>query len=209
MLKALVRGRESIWEPEVMSAAKRVRGWTFVDIGANTGIYSLALSKNFSRIHAIEPNPDPARTLREKAGANITIHELAMSNMDGETMLYLDRTQGRCSGSADTILERFNYRPASHPEISKSTWEHEGIMVKTARYDTMFPGPVDLVKIDVEGAEFLVLEGMRKALKDGSVKNLVVELHDRERRHELEQLFAKHGYPTKWLGPDHLFAWTR
>jgi len=211
MLKALVKGPLVLLEPEVLKRLRRLKGRVFVDIGANVGLYTLLLQPRFNRVHAVEPNPEMLVQLKDRVANydNVSIHPVALSDHDGETMLYLNREEPHCSGSADTILPVFNYRPQSNPSMNRSTWQHDGIMVKAVTYDSLFPGPVDLVKVDVEGAEFLVLYGMRKSLKNGTVKNLVVELHDRERRQELETLFAQYGYAARWLDADHLFAWSR
>jgi len=63
-----------------------------------------------------------------------------------------------------------------------------------------------LVKIDVEGAEFLVLEGMRAKIKEHQIKRIIVELHNKENKSQLELTFTEHGYTVEWVDPDHLFA---
>ena len=203
-----LRGVPKDPEPNVTRTLQKLRGKIFVDIGAHTGEYAFKLRKNYQIVHAVEPNPEVLERLREKARkyGNIIVHPLALSDRDGETTLYLDRSRPRCSGSADTILQIFEYKPASNPEVSRTTWEHDGVLVKTARYDSLFNDTVDLVKIDVEGAEFVVLEGMEKALKTGRVKNLMVELHNRDRKEALAKHLSSYGYRLKWVDPDHIFA---
>jgi len=66
-----------------------------------------------------------------------------------------------------------------------------------------------LVKVDVEGAEFLVLEGMRANLKERSVRCIMVELHNKENKSRLESTFTDDGYAVEWVDPDHLFAIVR
>jgi len=55
------------------------------------------------------------------------------------------------------------------------------------------------MKIDVEGAEFLVLKGAQRALKEGRIRSLVIELHDWKRKEEMDSLMAENHYATKWL----------
>ncbi len=50
---------------------------------------------------------------------------------------------------------------------------------------------------------------MEKALKNGRVKNLMVELHNRDRKEALANHLASYGYSLKWVDPDHVFAQTR
>ncbi len=198
-------------EPNVTRTLQKLRGRIFVDVGANTGECAFRLRKKYQIVHAVEPNPEALERLQEKAGkyGNIIVHPLALSNRDGETTLYLDRSRPRCSGNADTILRFFEYKPASNPEVSQATWERDGVLVKTARYDSLFNDIVDLVKIDVEGAEFVVLEGMEKALRNGLVKNLMVELHNSDRKEDLANHLSSYGYRLEWVDPDHVFAQTR
>ena len=66
-----------------------------------------------------------------------------------------------------------------------------------------------MVKIDVEGAEFLVLEGMRAKIKEHQIKRIIVELHNKENKSRLESTFTEYGYTVEWVDPDHLFATLR
>jgi len=53
------------------------------------------------------------------------------------------------------------------------------------------------------------LDGMRDSLKDGLVKRIMLELHNREDKTKLESLFAAYGYAIEWVDLDHLFASVR
>jgi hypothetical protein len=54
-----------------------------------------------------------------------------------------------------------------------------------------------LVKLDVEGAEWLVLEGAEDIMPN--IRQWVIELHDRGRKAQLEEYMQRHGYTCKWL----------
>ncbi len=49
------------------------------------------------------------------------------------------------------------------------------------------------MKIDVEGAEFMVLCGEKVALSQGRILRLVIELHDSTRKNELESFLLSNG----------------
>lgn len=62
---------------------------------------------------------------------------------------------------------------------------------------------VDLVKVDVEGAEWLVLEGAEAIMP--RIRRWVIELHEPSRKAELEHRMRQHGYnKNSWLDSAHL-----
>ena len=185
------------------------KGEFFVDVGANHGLYSIPLARNFRRVLAFEPNPNVApalvRELKKKGIANVNVLEMALGNSIGTALLYLDPHEG-FGGSVDTILPVFDYKPnlipgtgLPHVYLGKN-----GVQVSLSTYDSIVTQPADLVKIDVEGAEFLVLEGMKRSMEEGRVKRILVELHNRDRKSELEELLEKYNF--EWLDEDHIFG---
>ena len=206
----LGRHRHRGYEPKVMRRLNRIKGHVFLDIGANTGIYSLGLRANFQYVFAFEPNPNAAdelaRLKRLNKAWNVFIEHCALSDENGQAMLYLD-PHVELTGSADTLLQVFEYKPSVTPKMQQTYVGKQGIMVETRMVDDLNIAPTyDLVKIDVEGAEFLVLKGARESLKSGRVRKLLVELHNRDRSSELEDLLRGYGFGTKWLDPDRVFA---
>ncbi len=201
-----------------------IRGNVFWDIGANIGFYSFWLRKNFKRIVAVEPNPQTAYTLRKRINfslaRNIGVRQLALSNHRGWTPFYSQREWYSGLGignmiagignlyTVDSLLPRFEYKSATNTSgnMDRVRENRPSLQVWTERFDDLNTGPVDLAKIDVEGAEFLVLDGMRDSLKDGLVERIMVELHDREDRTRLESLLVGHSYAIEWLDPEHIFA---
>jgi len=132
---------------------------TILDIGANTGLFSLlaqALNPQ-ARVYAFEPIARFASELEQNCRLNdfdIYVWQQAMSNQDGEAIIY------------DLPLEQHYH--ASLLESEASRHYGGGRLVKrkvhTARLDTFIQQQeldrIDLLKIDVEGHEPEVLEGM-------------------------------------------------
>ena len=209
ILKHKLLGRSRYYEKPVMDWLKLIKGGIFVDIGANIGRYSAKLAKNFKQVHAFEPNPRYLPALRASIPENVTVHPCAISDTEGSTLLYLNAAGH--GGSADTILKEFVYNPADNPQAAhKFTGaESESVRVLCCRFDILFKDDrlIELVKIDVEGAEFLVLAGMNQFLKEHRIRNLVVELHDANQAGPLHALIEGYGYSSIWLDPTHLFAW--
>jgi FkbM family methyltransferase len=213
-----IRGRYA--EAEVMKAAKQ-GGKVFVDVGANLGEYTKRVWRNYRTIIAFEPNHHAFEKLRLSFGwrslfCNLVPVECAVSDENGEIFLNLNQDKIRCNGSADTIENVFNYRPVSMPDVSR-TWRFDPSdrrpkrVVEMRRLDTILrtlkviPGHISLVKIDVEGSEFRVLEGAAVTLGYWA-ERVIVELHDRERKKELEKQVEDYGFQYSWIDPDHIYG---
>ena len=138
-----------------------------LDIGANTGIYSLLARKNNSQatILAVEPIPVNADVLQANIDANsarVIVERIAMSDTDGVAVMYM-------------LKEQLNYmtsinddRYAAHPEIVGNA-EVVPISVPIGTWSGLqekysLAGP-DLIKIDVEGHEVSVLRSLQEHIK--------------------------------------------
>lgn len=209
----LGKHRATPYEPKVSKVLRQFRGKLFVDIGANQGIYSILLARNFEKVYAFEPNPQVASILRGELAKrrirNVRLFQTALADRNGRTILFLDPHVG-FGGSADTILPVFEYKPnprnpnAGPAHVYKGT---SGIEVQMATYDSAVGAEADLVKIDVEGAEFMVLEGMSSSIVQGKVKRVLVELHNTGEKSKLEKTLS--GFRLKWIDGDHLLATRR
>lgn len=128
-------------------------GETFIDVGANVGMHTLAAASAMNgrgRILAFEPHPVTHALLRKSLLLNgfatfAETHQAAASNRTGHMPLHLGPTSGHHS-----------LYPLEGEKPTAATVE-----VPLVRLDDMIEGnsPVDLIKIDVEGAELEVLEG--------------------------------------------------
>jgi FkbM family methyltransferase len=179
-------------------------GHEFWDVGANTGYYTIMLAKNFEQVRAFEPNPDALDILRRKIAKNhyqnVRIVPVALSDSVGTSRLYLHtEVREKTIGSSNSLIP-------SLKDVRKESNEANEIgpvpfvEVDTNTVDNLLGNDrVDLMKIDVEGAEFMVLNGATKALDEGRITNLLIELHNGERKGELDSLLTSRRYQTKWL----------
>lgn len=142
------------------------RGDTFVDIGANVGLYSAVLNRLSAvypenRWYAFEANPDTAQRLSATlASRNVKIVNVALSNREGQ----LEFIGG--AGSAVFGAKQ----NASHFQFGKS------ISMPTVTLDqTQILGNRIVVKVDVEGHEREVLEGGAKLFDSGRIKAVYVD----------------------------------
>jgi FkbM family methyltransferase len=201
--------KHAVFEPEVRGALKGLSGDLAVDVGANMGVHTRLLSKQFTKVIAIEPNPKAMEILLRRVPRNVTVLKVALSDREGSTMFYTD-SHPVSGSSAETILTTFKYNPSpprkGWPSSAAHTFQGEsGLVVTTTTYDAVLQGrSADLVLIDVEGAEFLVLEGMKDSISKGQVGAILLELHDIDRRKELEAKLSS--YTIRWIDPDHILA---
>lgn len=190
ILQVLMFRHLRVWEPEITRLLARLHGNLFVDVGACYGRYSVMLAKNYEQLLAVEPEPRNAETVRRNiwyAGLrNVEVLQVAVSDSDGQANL---RLSSRPDAHSLTL-------PARHGELRVETLTLASILgTRTA----------DLVKVDAEGAEWLVLKGAEPVLSN--IEKWVVELHDAERNLELDSWFNSRGYATRWLTDRHIFAY--
>jgi FkbM family methyltransferase len=129
----------------------------FFDIGANFGLYSLLLANEaeLSVMHAFEPLPRNAHQFAANLYLNglderVTLHQLALSDQTGELELFVDPH----STGVSTLL--------AAPSRRRQEAYRTSVRVQARRFDELFAlrGVRALVKMDVEGAEFMALSGM-------------------------------------------------
>ena len=140
-------------ERRVLAEAMRSKGgkFTFVDIGANVGLYSLYLAScGDVRTLAIEPQPGILERLRfhlaANSAANVEVLPIALSDRDGEATLVLND-----SDSGGTHVDKRDGREALGERIRVPCRPLMVVLVEAGIE------AIDALKIDVEGAEDIVL----------------------------------------------------
>lgn len=149
-----------------------------VDVGANCGLYTRKLARLSRQVHAFEPSHDMATLLRRTSAANVSVHEMALSDHEGEADLFIPQGEnGLVHGLAS--LE---------PRIVAEREHVVSDYVPIARLDTIMRQDVAFVKIDVEGHELSVLNGA-VGLVDRCQPVFLVEAEDRHRSEATQSVF--------------------
>jgi FkbM family methyltransferase len=140
-------------------------GDVFVDIGANSGYFTVLAALRVGargRVFAFEPNPVVRRQLQRHVELNaiadrVTISELALADEDQDDV----RLFVSCWPENDGIA---SLTPAPETLARGGLRADASIPVRVRTFDTWAgsarPPRIDLMKIDVEGAEARVLTGM-------------------------------------------------
>jgi FkbM family methyltransferase len=187
-------------EPSVVRVAANIlsRGDTAVDIGANVGFLTRQFASMVGlhgRVFAFEPDPTTFAYLdyNTRRRSQVVRSSAAMSDRNGRMTLYLHPT----SAMSNSLVNAWSGgQPIDVETLAFDTWA-EAINL----------GPVGLIKIDVEGAEPLVLRGMRKTLSLPHKPKIILEfcpdnLRSRVAEDEIFQLFSDHGYLIHRISPE-------
>lgn len=153
-----------VWEPGITRIFQtQLRpGDVCIDIGANVGAHTLLaahLVRSNGRVHAIEASPTIYQRLTRNLELNhlhqVTPYNVAVTDQAGPVTVFLHDATNL---GATTIIASAASRRATTVEVVVDGRPLSGIVpieeIKAAR----------LIKIDVEGAEWLVLQGMRDVL---------------------------------------------
>jgi FkbM family methyltransferase len=152
-------------------------GDTFVDVGANWGYFTLlaaSLVGEGGRVLALEPDPRLFPVLEANAARNglrqVTLRQLAASREPGILALAgFDEAAGNFGVSrivSDAAADGRTFRVRA--DALDRILDEEGIR------------RVDLLKMDIEGAEGAALAGLDGSLRAARVARLLVELHPAE-----------------------------
>jgi FkbM family methyltransferase len=146
------------WESHVtrvLNEALRA-GSTFVDVGANVGFHTFLAATTVGptgAVVAVEPSSENCRLLQLSKAENHADHVSILP-------FALDRTAG-----VRYISAHIGTNAGLIPDAREHLLDGRGTPVYASTLDDIAPPRVDVMKIDVEGAEFRVLEGGRKTLE--------------------------------------------
>lgn len=178
-------------------------GAVCMDIGAQMGYLSLAMATSANRrtvVHAFEPEDHNASRFLDNMAlnsiSNVYLHREAVSNVEGSLQLFLSKTSN--AGTHSTL---FNERTVTAESIRIPATTLDAF-VRTQGLER-----VDLIKIDVEGAEFEVLQGADHVLRQYR-PHVILELCDilQEERglssRQVKEFMAERGYAAFALADD-------
>ena len=170
------------WESWItLALARTLRpGWHCLDVGANHGYYTLVMADGAGpdgRVLPVEPTPRLADLLRQTLDVNgfpnVQVVPKAASDVDGKTLQLVIPARRSLNAHLAEVVDP----------------SEEAVAVESVTIDSLtrdWPH-VDLIKIDVEGAEESVWRGMERTISDNS--DLVVILEFNVPRYEDPRAF--------------------
>lgn len=159
-----------------------------LDIGANIGNHSLFFSKHFDAVISFEPVPNNCLLLKANIFLNqiqnVTLIEKALSNIN--TKMGIDK--GNSKNTNNTISQ------LGANEVSAMNQIMVDVVVGDAELESLnLSQKINLIKIDVEGHEPLVVEGLRKTI---SIHQPIVywEAFSKDEAEKTKALLMEMGY---------------
>lgn len=166
------------------------------DIGANTGLHGLTLSlmRSVKEVILFEPNPDMVSVLKWQAKVNglernIEILPCALSDIDGNAVLYLHKGNSGMSSLVD-------WRGKATRQLNVQL-QRADILIQSGA--VLMP---NIIKLNVEGTEVSVLKGFGSHLvhpslraivfEDGRADQAPVKAYLREHRFHISSPLEKH-----------------
>lgn len=147
-----------------------------LDIGMNHGLFSVPASKLGYKVFGFEPVAANVRSLvlaRDINGLkDFHIYKFALSNTNGEIDIYVPECPDNSSLSQAAAISNMRGK------------DYRIERVDTTRFDDWIPNhpaykEIGFIKMDVQGAEYLILEGMRDYLMSNNDIHLILEYEEK------------------------------
>jgi FkbM family methyltransferase len=171
---------------EIEFLRRHLSGGTFIDVGANVGLMTLLVADKVNHAILFEPNPLGVERARENLRLNdlkFDVYLMALSNKVGSIPF---ESLGKMS-SCNRVVDGF---ATSLPTIRVQRTTLDRLIQEVPP----LPAPIKAIKIDVEGHENSVLEGMRETLRVVRPKIVMFEYLQRTDMTHTIRLFRDVGY---------------
>ena len=162
-----------------------------IDIGGNRGVYAYQLWRLGASVEVFEPNPICFSVLESWAVGKpgVHLHSVALSSRAGSANLHIPIDGAGVEHDASASIEQTGFAQTRDQLVSLQTLD-------SYRFEN-----VALIKIDVEGHEYAVLDGASATLTS-SRPALLVEIEQRHSGRPISEVFDKvqsYGYQGFFL----------
>lgn len=180
---------------DYMKKELNVKEGIFIDVGAHIGKHSIYVGRKLGqlgKVLSIEANKETADLLRYNIKLNnlnnVSAYEYVCSDKNGEIIFFKDE-----------------FHTATNSIYKKNG--KEGIKKVSVKLDYLFPNikNVKLMKIDVEGAEDLVICGAKKIIKNNKPK-IIFEVWNENQLNLIKNRLLPYNYKIRHLKEDNYVA---
>jgi FkbM family methyltransferase len=146
-----------------------------IDCGANVGEVTVLLARRGAEVHAFEPNPEAYGVLLERVRGypRVRCSRTAVAATDGVGKLYLHQDAAsdpvRWSAGSSLYAEKGNVDRNTAIDVDT---------IDLSRFIAELGRPVQLLKLDIEGAEIEVLGRLLDSGQLAGIRHVLVEMHD-------------------------------
>jgi len=160
------------YEPNIMRECFKLldKDTIFVDIGANMGVFSLPACQLCKNVIAIDPDIDRCLWIAENGFINqidnLQTINLAIADYEGKGYTGCNMSPSLSGRNFRFSTDKNKYSNSKMTRVNKL----DNIFIEKDKY---------VVKIDVEGSEYLVLNGMEQMIKDNPNIKIVCEVHEK------------------------------
>lgn len=154
-----------------------------IDAGAHIGIYSIRQAKRGARVYAFEPNPDVFVRLEN----NISLNSVR------ENIVPIRKALHSRTGNIEFSIDPDNTAAGKDISLERKKTTSNYIIAESISLDDFMSSIeckcINILKIDIEGNEFELLQGATDSLK--IVKKLVLECHSQDNKRNIVNLLSK------------------
>jgi len=182
--------KNNIWEKKITKIFNDYvkEDWICIDVGTYIGLHSLTLSKLCDKVIGFEAQPLIYECLKNtliiKNITNVKLYNIALSNKKGNTRIF---TNNDGNASLEGIRDhKFKYNFNTNTDILDN-------------YDIP---KVDLIKIDIEGSEWEMLEGAVELITKHRPMIILETFRGKKNKNRLKEFCDKFNYSNEYISAD-------
>lgn len=182
---------KEIFSDEIYGIELKKNNPVIFDVGSHIGLSILFFKKKYpkSKIFAFEPNPNVFPLLEENISQNglsgIEIHNVALGLNEDKRSLFIDSSKTNAFSTSSFLPNAWNGKQKTLP-----------IKIQVKKLSTFLNIKCDLLKMDVEGAEYEILKELVESGKVEFIQNIVFEYHpiSKNRIKKIKQLLVENNF---------------
>ncbi len=140
-----------------MTSLVKNRSGTVLDVGANIGNHTIFFSRSFGHVIAFEPVPRNCWILKANLHLNSASNVVLVEKALGDRNEFLYLAQDDPKNTNDGLSPLADSRTGSRDRVEVARGDD-------VLREMMYPAPVTMIKVDVEGFESKVIKGLRETI---------------------------------------------